>query len=95
MAFMVEVKVIPSSGRNAWQLESTGQLKCFLKSAPEKGLANQELLKLLAKALDIPQSRVILVKGATHRTKLVKIDDELTFDQLLKALRIERQQSLF
>ena len=95
MAFMVEVKVVPSSGRNAWRLEPSGQLKCYLKSAPEKGLANQELLKLIAKALAIPQAQVVLVKGATNRTKLVKIDYELTFDQLLTALGIERQQSIF
>ena len=95
MAFMVEVKVTPSSGRNAWRLEASGQLKCFLKSAPEKGLANQELLKLIAKALGITQAKVVLVKGATNRTKLIKIDCELTFDQLLAALGIERQQTMF
>jgi len=95
MAFMVEVKVVPSSGRNAWRLEPSGQLKCFLKSAPEKGLANQELLKLIAQALGIAQAQVVLVRGATNRTKVIRIDYELTFDQLLTVLGIERQQALF
>ena len=95
MPLMFEVKVVPSSGRNAWKLEPSGRLKCYLKSQPEKGLANKELVKLLAKALGVPQAKVALIKGATNRTKVLKIDTDLTFDQLLGLLGIDRQQSLF
>lgn len=94
MALLIEVKVIPSSGRQAWKLEH-GRLKCYLKSPPEKGKANNELLLLIATILRLPSSKISLVSGATSRNKKIKIDAAMTFDTLLKALGIEKQGSLF
>lgn len=91
MALIVEVKVVPSAGKNGWILDKAGKLKGYLKSPPERGLANQELIDLLAKALKIPKQKVILVSGATSRIKRIKIEHELTIEQLYDALGIERQ----
>jgi len=95
MPLIFDVKVVPSSGRNQWKLEKSGTLKCFLKSPPERGLANKELIKILSKALSVPQSDVIIISGGTSRNKRIKISVEMTFDELLTLLQVERQQSLF
>lgn len=44
-----------------------------LNSAPEKGRANEELLKLLARAGGVARSAVVIVRGAGARNKLVRI----------------------
>lgn len=95
MALIIEVKVVPSSGRVLWKLEKDGRLKCYLKSPPERGKANKELTELIAKALKLPVSAVTILMGATSRIKKLRIETEYSFDALLTALGIERQISLF
>lgn len=95
MPFIFDVKVIPSSGKNDWVLSKEGQLKCYLKSPPENGLANKELIKLLAKKLHIPQQEVTIIAGKTSRKKKIQIQQDLTYEQLLHILGIERQMDLF
>ncbi len=95
MSYVFDVKVVPSSGRNKWLLDASGKLKCYLKSPPEKGLANEELIKLLAKALRLPKDQVSILAGATSRNKRIRVAINMTFDQLLAALEIERQKLLF
>lgn len=94
MAFIIEVKVVPSSGCNRWKLEGEDRLKCYLKSAPERGKANQELIDLFAKALKIPASACTIISGATSRLKRVRIDANISCNELLAALGIERQMRL-
>lgn len=94
MSLIITVKVMPSSGRNAWIIDKAGILKGYLKSPPERGLANQELIDLIAKAIKISKQKVAIISGATSRIKRVKIEEQITFEQLLSALGIERQISL-
>jgi uncharacterized protein (TIGR00251 family) len=94
MSLVFDVKVVPRSGQNKWILDKQGQLKCYLKSAPEKGKANQELIKLLAKALKITQADITIIAGATSRIKKIKITLPISFDILLTALGIEVQRQL-
>ena len=95
MSLIIQVKVVPSSGRSKWAIDKSGILKAYLKSPPEKGLANDELVKAIAKALRIPQSEVIIVSGATSRNKRLKIQADFNYEQILGALGIEIQTSLF
>ena len=41
---------------------------------PERGKANDALLDLLAKVLDVPRRRVTLVAGASSRDKVVEVE---------------------
>jgi len=95
MALIIEVKVVPSSGRVLWKLEEGDRLKCYLKSPPEKGKANKELINLITKALKLPASACTIISGATSRLKRVRIGTEQSFDELLAALGIDRQMRLF
>ena len=95
MPLVITVKVIPASGRSQCSLDSAGRLKCHLKSPPERGKANAELCTMLAKAAGLTRDAVTIMSGQTSRTKTVKIDADIIFDQLLAALGVERQIGLF
>ncbi len=95
MSFVIDIKVVPSSGRVAWKIDKLGQLKCYLKSPPERGKANKELIKLLAKALGITQNHITIIAGATGRKKRIRIEQEMTFAMLLATLGIDWQLDLF
>lgn len=95
MTLIFEVKVVPSAGRVAWVYDKNGILKCFLTSPPEKGKANKELIKLIAKALEVPQMAVSIVAGDTNRNKRIEVDTSKTLEQFTTALGLEKQLSLF
>lgn len=94
MPLQILIKVIPSSGRHGWVIDKAGQLKCFLKNPPEKGLANKELVKIIASALRLSQDAVTIIGGLTSRTKRVVIQTAMTVEQFEAVLGIERQRSL-
>ena len=78
---LLRVRLTPRGGRDAlegFETLSDGQtiLKARVRAAPEKGLANAALEKLLASALGVPKSAVSVVAGGTSRTKTLKIAGE-------------------
>ncbi|MFA5307113.1 MAG: DUF167 domain-containing protein [Candidatus Babeliales bacterium] len=94
MAVILEIKVIPSSGRQDLFRDKSGSLKCHLKNPPENGKANAELIKMLAKNLGLGQNAVQLLSGATARKKIIKIESSLSLEELLRELGIESQTTL-
>jgi len=93
MPVMLEVKVVPSSGRSVFLLGTSGRLKAYLKSPPERGKANDELVTLLAKGLSCPKRLITIVLGATSRTKRVRIDLSLTQEEVFSKLGLAVQTS--
>ena len=93
MALIFEVKVVPCSGRNKWVLEPSGRLKCYLKSPPEKGLANKELVKIIAKVVGVTKSDVEIMSGLTSRNKKIRVFANIGYEQFLGILGLEKQQS--
>lgn len=89
----LDLKVIPSSGRQALIKDKSGIIKCYLKSAPEKGKANTELIGFIARLLKIPKEHISIKRGATGRKKCIAIALELTYDELLQRLGIDNQHS--
>lgn len=49
-------------------------LTVFIKSAPQDGKANKELLKILAKFLAVPISNLVIKRGTASKYKLVDIN---------------------
>jgi len=95
MALRIEVNVSPGSGRQKIFLDAQGRLKCHLKSQPEKGKANSELIVLFAKTLGVTRASVEIVGGATSRKKVLSIQGVVTLDDLYKRLEIEKQGIIF
>ncbi len=86
MSCILEIKVIPQSGRMALSLEPSGRIIAHLKSPPVDGKANKELVRFLAKMLLIPAINLSIVHGLTSRIKRVKITGPLTLDEVMTRL---------
>jgi hypothetical protein len=72
----VAVRVTPRAPKNEIvNILSDGTVKVHLTAPPVDGKANAELLKFLAKVLDVPLKQVELVAGVGGRNKLISIVD--------------------
>ena len=69
----IRVTVLPKSSKSEIVEEQEGYFKIKLKSAPVKGEANTELIKILAKKYNVSKSRIGIVKGLKNKTKFVNI----------------------
>lgn len=69
----IAVRVTPRASRNAVILDGEA-IRVAVTVVPEDGKANAAVVKLLAKALGVAKSRLVLVRGATSRDKLFRID---------------------
>lgn len=69
----IAVRVTPRAARNA-VLEDGALLRVSVTTVPEDGKANKAVIKLLATALGVPRSALTLVRGASGRDKLFRLD---------------------
>ena len=67
------VRVTPHSKQNK-VIESDGVLRVYTTVAPENGRANSAVIELLSEYLDIPKSRMKIIRGLTGRDKVVAVD---------------------
>ncbi|NGX43974.1 MAG: hypothetical protein K1060chlam3_00132 [Candidatus Anoxychlamydiales bacterium] len=72
---ILKVKIIPKSKVNQIVGFAEDTLKIRIKASPEKGKANKELIRFIAKSLSIAQSRVSIISGNTSRLKKLQIED--------------------
>ncbi|HEX6218524.1 MAG TPA: DUF167 family protein [Sphingomicrobium sp.] len=77
MGFL-SIRVTPRSARpgiGAWQSDPAGRpfLEVRVAAAPADGAANEEALKLLAKALGLAKSSLKIVSGQSSRLKRVEL----------------------
>ncbi len=71
MAKRVIVKVKPKSKQQKVVVKNDGLLVC-LNSSPQKGKANKELVKVIAKHLKISPSKVAIASGFRSRKKIIE-----------------------
>ena len=69
------VKAQPGALKNEVAGERNGRLLVKCTQAPEKGKANDAIIEILAKALDVRKSRISLVSGQTNSEKKFLIED--------------------
>jgi uncharacterized protein YggU (UPF0235/DUF167 family) len=77
----LKLHVTPGAREDAlagWQGDS---LRVKVRARPEKGRANEAVLRFLAGYLELPPSRLALVRGATSRDKLIEVEG-LSEDEL-------------
>lgn len=73
------VKVVPGASQNevvGWEGDI---LKVRIKAPPDRGKANAELIRFLAKHFDVSASQVEILSGFTSRLKRVKISGGNSF----------------
>ncbi|MCL5292063.1 MAG: DUF167 domain-containing protein [Actinobacteria bacterium] len=72
---VIEVWLQPRASRASIVGPHERGLRVAVCSPPVGGRANDELLKLISKALDVPRGKVSIRSGAKSRNKLVYIED--------------------
>ena len=66
------VRVTPHAKQNKIT-ESDGVLRVYTTTAPEKGKANDAVIKALAKHFGVAKSQIKIVRGGTARDKVIEI----------------------
>ncbi|HTY45547.1 MAG TPA: DUF167 domain-containing protein [Patescibacteria group bacterium] len=71
----LSVRVKANAKENKVQAISQGELALWVKAAPKENKANAAVVGLLSEYLDIPKSRIIIIRGLTSRNKVVDVKD--------------------
>lgn len=73
---LIKVKIIPNSSRNAIIVED-GTVKVKVTAQPIENKANKALIEFLSKKINVPKSKIEILKGLTAKEKtiLVKVED--------------------
>ena len=69
----IAVRATPRASRERIVLEE-GVLRVYVTAVPEGGKANAAVRKLLAKALGVAPTRLVLIRGETARDKVFRIE---------------------
>ncbi|MFQ5439746.1 MAG: DUF167 domain-containing protein [Paracoccaceae bacterium] len=69
------VRVTPKASRNEVRADPDGpaDLRVYVTVVPEGGKANAAVIKLLAKALRVPKSRLEILRGQSGRNKVFRV----------------------
>lgn len=69
-----KVRVIPKSQRTEWAgVMDDGALKVRLHAVPERGKANEELIRFLAAEFGVSRGGIEIVSGASSQNKRVRV----------------------
>ena len=76
---LVHLRVTPKAaaariGAIAEDAQGRRFLRVYVREAPDKGRANEAVIKLLAKAWGMPKSGFEIVSGETDRNKVIAIN---------------------
>lgn len=71
---VLQLRIIPKAPQTGWggRLDD-GSLKVRVAAVPEKGKANTELIRFLAREFGVPASAVEIVTGAASARKQVRL----------------------
>jgi len=70
---IIEVTARPGASRRGGAGVTGDRLVVGINSPPEKGKANDELIKYLAKEMRVPRSALMIIRGETARRKTIRI----------------------
>ena len=68
------VRVVPRASRSEIAGEHDGALRVRLAAPPVDGAANEELIRVLARALAVPRASVAIIAGQTSKLKRVAVN---------------------
>lgn len=75
----LKIKVKPASKIDEIVREADGNIKVKIKGQPIEGKANKYLIEYLSKVLNLPKSKIVLLKGETNAFKTLEIDAEESY----------------
>ena len=72
-AVTFEIRVQPRASRTALAGEHAGAIRLSVAAPPVNGKANEECRRFLAELLRVPRGAVEILKGASSRTKIIRV----------------------
>ncbi|KAA2312374.1 DUF167 domain-containing protein [Pseudooceanicola sediminis] len=84
----IAVRVTPRAARNRILIDADGALRVYVTTVPEDGKATEAVRKILAKALGVPKTALILLRGTTSRDKVFRIDAPRGGQSMLDGVRL-------
>ena len=85
----IEVTVTPKSSKSLISVEN-GRVRVKLQSPPVDGKANEECIRLFAKALGLPKSSIGIVRGEKGRQKLISVSG-ISFEEAMERLDVKHR----
>ena len=82
----LDIHVQPRASRNSVEVAAYGTVKVRVTAPPDKGKANDAVVKLLAKRLGVSKSAVRIVRGHTSRNKVVQVEG-MDRDDVIRLIR--------
>jgi hypothetical protein len=68
------IKVIPRARVNSVTRDENGNFKVHTTTAPSGGKANDAVIRALADFLDVPRSKIRIVRGQTSHNKVIEVE---------------------
>ena len=68
------VRVIPRARTNSVTRDADGNFRVHTTTAPTDGKANDAVVRALAEFLDVPKSRVRIIRGQTSHNKVIEVE---------------------
>jgi uncharacterized protein len=68
------IRVVPRASKSEIVGEMDGNLRVRISAPPADGAANEEVVKVLAKAFGVAKSNVAILSGHASKTKRIRID---------------------
>ena len=89
---MITVHAVPRASRSEIVGEHNGALRVRLAAAPVEGAANEELVRLIAKAFGVSQKYVEITAGHASKIKQVRISGSScnAIDHMLKLIAVKK-----
>jgi len=83
---IIKCKAVPKTKDNkvSWYDKSSGIIKVNIKSIPEKGKANEEIIEVLSDLFKIPKSKITIKRGHTAKIKDIEIPQNINLDDFIK-----------
>ena len=88
---LIKITVTPKSSKSLINVEN-GHVRVKLQSPPVDGKANEECIRLFAKALGLPKSSIGIVKGEKGRQKIISVDG-ISSEEAMERLCIKNGSS--
>lgn len=70
---LYKIKVITGSKKQKIEEKKQDELVVNVKSKPEQGKANQELLNLLSVYFDLPVNKIKIIRGLKSHNKIIEL----------------------
>ena len=82
---VIEFKVTPKASTTEFADLKAEVIRVRVSAPPEKGKANKELIRFIAKRLGIPKTTVVLLSGKISRRKRIQVNG-IGWEQVMRTL---------